>query len=162
MTETAEETVIKLFRESLAQERLPSDISVTYRVEGGMPSERVEESVVLKGNRQVTARSRNMLATGIPREASDELPEQEARELLEQVSNEVEGLIVRKAARFPPDSVVGTITIDVKGRQATFFFPAEEPEGPEAAEASPMRAMRSLRHFRELSKRLVGSGGGGQ
>ncbi len=154
MTESVEERVIQRFRESVAQDSFPEGVTVTYRIVGGIPSERTEQEVVVQGNRQAVARSVNMLTTAMPREASEELSSDETRELFNQVSSDIEGLVTRENARFVPDSLVGTITIDMDGEEATFYFSVEDEDVEERARALPTEH-QALKHFDALSKRLL-------
>jgi hypothetical protein len=128
MSESTEPEVVKKFREFAAHDEFPEDVKVTYRIAGGMPSERFEEEVVLRGSKQVNLSRRNMLDTAIPEEVSGELDQAEVNELLQQIGAGIDSLVTRSEARFLPDSLIGTITIEVNGEEETFYFLADEDE----------------------------------
>ena len=148
--------LVEELREVLGQNQVPDDVTITYRVAGGIPGERFEETVVLRGSGEVQVRSRNMLGTGRPREADAELSEEETQGLLEVVVAEFESLIPRGEARFLPDSLVGVFTIhlDERDDDSRYFEVTEEIDaalGTRAPHDNP-----AVQSFDLLSRRLLG------
>lgn len=155
MSEPREEQVIQKFRGLLARGEFPENIRVVYRVAGGMPSERVEEEFELLGSKQVKVRRRSMLDTAIPEEASTELEQAEVLELLQQLGTGLDGLVTRSEARFLPDSLVGTITIEVEGEEATLYFLADEEDRLAQEKPIAPELSQTIQRISTVSQRLL-------
>ena len=144
MSEPTESEVVEQYREYMAQEEFPEDVKITYRVSGGMPSERYDEEVEPRASRQVNLSRRDVLGTAMPEEAAGELEQSEMDELLQQIGAGLDSLATRDEASFLPDSLIGTITIEVDGEEETFYFLADEedrvaqdqPIAPEISQAT--------------------------
>jgi hypothetical protein len=162
MRALSELELIKKFRESIAKGALDQDIKVTYRVSGGMPSERLEEELALSWSGEAKVKSADRIKLMAPQEALTSLDLAETRVVFEKVASSLDNLIPRSEARFPPDSMVGSITIEVGGNQTTLFFPIEEVSietkdngiMKEAKNTSPI-VVEMVRYFKETSKRLL-------
>ncbi len=169
MSEPVESKVIEKFRKSLSQEELSDDIRIVYRVAGGMPHERIEHEFTLTGLGKSEVRMGDELRAMAPREASADLDQAEARDLLEQIGVSLDELVPRSEARFLPDSVVGSITIEADGETATLFFLADEDQriaqeedrlsadeislAPERVAASPLTG--TMQSINAVSERLL-------
>jgi hypothetical protein len=162
MKALSELEIIKKFRESIAKGAFDQDIKVTYVVSGGMPSERLEEELVLSGSGEAKVKYADRIKLTAPQEAFTSLDLTETRLVFEKVASSLDNLIPRSKARFLPDSMVGSITIEVDGKQTTLFFPVEEvsietkDDGimKEAKNTSPM-VVEMVRYFKETSKQLL-------
>jgi hypothetical protein len=147
------------------------DLSITYRVSGGMPSE-THESIegALIEEKQEELQEFNLSGDGrtealikTPPEdepeqvVSGELDPSESQELFQLIKSGISSLTPRAEARFLPDSQIGALTINVGGEEETLYFLADEdarqtqgkPIAPEIAEA--------LQNFEQMSQRLKGS-----
>ena len=141
MNDTMEQGVLDRFKDRVSSGDL-GRIGVVSRVTGGMPGEgQIEDELILSGERQV--RSRSASTGAAPRDDASELSEADARSLFELIGSGVDSLVPRSQASFIPDSVVGSITIEVDGEQATYFYLVDEeqreaqghPLSPEMADA---------------------------
>ena len=139
MSESIESRVAEKFRKSLGEEELPENMRVVYQVSGGMPHERLEHQFTLTGGGRSDVRRADELSARAPEEAYADLDPVEARDLLEQIGVSLDELVPRSEARFLPDSLVGSITIEVDGEAAEFFFLADEDQRV-AAEADRLPA----------------------
>jgi hypothetical protein len=93
-----------------------------------MPHERIEQEFRLASTGETTVKMRDELR-GLPQqEASSTLEQGEVRDLLQQMGLTLDDLVTRSEARFPPDSAVGSITLNVAGEEETFFFLADEEQ----------------------------------
>jgi hypothetical protein len=124
MCETPEPNVIEKLRERLQQGEL-TDVSITYRVAGGMPADnRIEEELHISRDSIATARmARGMSPPVVATEAVDPA---EVVTVLRQIEQDIGTLIPRAEARFMPDSTVGSITIGIGEEQETYFFLVDE------------------------------------
>jgi hypothetical protein len=155
MTGSREAKVIQKFREYVASEALPENVKVTYRVSGGMPSERVEEEFTLSSDGKATVATRDVLDTAMPQEASSELQTSEVRELLQQIGEGFEGLVTRSEASFLPDSLVGTITIEVDGEGVTLYFLADEEERQVQSKPITPQMSQAVQRIRTMSRQFL-------
>lgn len=135
-----------------------SDVTVVYRVAGGMPSERRVEEVVVRGDGKVEGRLSDRLQDIPMREVSLELDEAEAAELLRTLSAGIGRLAEEAAVGFPPDSLVGSITIEVEGASVTFYFLPDEGERARHGKRLPPEATRAVERFQRLSERVFAQG----
>ena len=152
MAQSNEEKVIEKFRDILEDGDL-SRIKIVNRITGGTPGEgRIEEESFISGKAEATFRSKE---AGAPlKEASSKLKENEVRLLFEKVSKGLDSLVTREKANFIPDSVIGSITIEVDGEQATFFYLADEEERKAQQKPVSPKMTEALKKFLTLSRRI--------
>jgi hypothetical protein len=151
----SESEIIRKFHEYIAGKKRPEGLKVTCRVTGGMPSERAEEEFSLLGDGNVTVMTKNMLDAAIPYEASEKLQEAETRELLIQIEEGLKSLVTRQQARFLPDSPIGTITIEVLGEKATFYYLADEEDRLAQDKSISPKMSEAIQRINTISQRLM-------
>lgn len=157
MSNSIESEAIQKFRERLNQGNL-AGVNVTYRISGGMPVEGgTEEEFRISGNNRATARS--VTGSNLPQEASTEFASAEVQRLLTQVGQGIDSLVSRSEARFLPDSVVGSITLEVDGEQATFYFLVDEEERQSQNQPIAPAMAEAIDSFSQLSQQLLQQGG---
>ncbi len=156
MPEADKREVLAKFRRKLTEQDT-DDLRVHMRISGGMPGERFESrEVTLRGTRQVQARAED---TDGPLEGSSPLDESEAFEVLRGLADGADDLVDRSEARFLPDSLVGTVTIDVGGDTTTLYFLADEEEREAQRQfLSPVTA-GALKNLTALATRVLDSSG---
>ena len=153
MSNSVESEVIQKFRERLNQENIEG-INLTYRISGGMPAEgRIEEEFKISGNNLATVRS--VTGTNLPQEASAEFAPAEVQSLLSQIGQGIDSLVPSSEARFLPDSVVGSITLEIDGEQATFYFLVDEEDRLSQNKPIAPAAAEAIDNFSNLSRRLL-------
>jgi hypothetical protein len=152
MTQSNEERVIEKFRERLSDGDL-SRIHIVNRITGGTPGEgRIEQEFWISGKNEATIRIKD---AGAPlEEASSKLKENDVHLLFQKVSKGIDSLVTREKANFIPDSVVGSITIEVDGEEATFFYLADEDEREAQKKPVSRKMKEALDKFSLFSKRL--------
>jgi len=138
---------------------------IVHVVSGGAPGERFESRLEVRGNGSVDLHLLDEPA-GIDERATTALDTQDLQHLYGEL--EASQILVMEEAgrRFLPDSLVGTITIEVGGKETTFYYLADEEERRD--QASPMRpqiasvkaaldriAGRAQRRNEELQERLA-------
>ena len=144
--------VIQKFHERIDRGNLTDDTKIVYRVAGGFPHERIEE-YCLSGSGTATLLRQDRL-NSIPRqELSTTLDQTESRELFQQIRSGLASLIPQSQARFLPDSVVGSLTVEVDGERETFYFlPQEEDRVAQNKPIAP-QIVEAGKHFREIAQR---------
>lgn len=150
MNEQSEPEPVHEFREILARDEPTRDVTVVYQVSGGVPGEDIGPSggpvgtLRLLGDGHLTA----------PGEMTVQLDPAETRQLLQQVASSLDSLVPRTEARFLPDSAVGSVTIGVRGREATLYFLADEGQQQGQEERITQGAAEAIRPLREMVRRL--------
>jgi hypothetical protein len=91
--------------------------------------------------------------------ASAELAPAEVQSLLAQVGQGIDSLVPRSEARFLPDSVVGSITLEVDGEQATFYFLVDEEDRLSQNKQIAPAMAEAIDTFSHLSEQLLQRGG---
>ena len=158
MCEDEQADVLKQFRTRVAEGSLEG-IRVAYRIAGGMPAdERIDEVLVVSGENVATAQV--FAGPRIGQEASTPLEQDQALTLLQQIGQTVDNLVPRSKARFVPDSVVGSVTLEVEGKRATYFFPVEEGKGLGRAAIPKLDATDVLGNLDQLLAQLLAKKGG--
>ncbi|MGQ9871190.1 hypothetical protein [Leptodesmis sp.] len=100
-----------------------------------------------------------MTRANLPQEASAEFAPAEVQSFLAQVGQGIDSLVPRSEARFLPDSVVGSITLEVDGEQATFYFLVDEEERQGQNKPIAPAMAEAIDNFSQLSKQLLQRGG---
>jgi hypothetical protein len=153
MNGSVESRAVEKFRERLNSRNL-TGVRLTHRVAGGMPGEgRTEEEVVVLGTNQAITRS--VTPGGASEEASIHLDQLELITLFEQIEQAITGLVPRSEARFPPDSVIGSLTIELNGEQATFYYMADEEQRKTQNQFLAPNTSEALTSLSKLSKRAL-------
>jgi hypothetical protein len=157
MSEALESKIIQKFRQHLDRESLTEDIKVVYRVAGGMPHERIEEEFRLSGKGTTEVMMRDELKAIPAQEASGELDQAETRDLLQQIEAGLDSLVPRSEARFIPDSVVASITVEVDGEEVTLYFLPEEEQRLAQEKPIAPQMTGAVQRIRQISQRLLES-----
>ena len=155
MNKLSESQILQQFREHIDRETLTDDIKVIYRIAGGMPSERQEEEFRLSGSGKAEAMSQDILRSIPSQQVSEELEPSETRGLFRQIGSVLDSLVPRSEAKFMPDSAVGSITIEIGGEEATFYFLADEEERLTQEKPITPQAAEAIQNFRGISERLL-------
>lgn len=128
MPDSKETEIIKKLRTRIDSGDLDDKTTVTFRISGGMPSQRLERELKLSGNGKAKTVIHDKLHSIPRKEASKNLDIAETRDLLDKISLSLDELLPLSEIKFLPDSLVGSITIDVDGKQIELFFHPEEEE----------------------------------
>ena len=152
MNQSVENKVIQNFRDHLERGDV-TKVHVTNRIAGGMPGEgHIEEEFFVSGTNQAMRRA---MSTGSPpEEESSQLDEAEVRRLFDRISQGVDSLVPRDKARFVPDSVIGSIVIEVDGEQATFFYLVDEEQREAQGQTLSPEMAEALKELSNLSQQL--------
>jgi hypothetical protein len=147
------------FRELVNQGDLRQNVRVVYRVSGGMPEEHVEEEFRLSGSKEAESRLVDARTAEAAQEVSAELDRTETQQLFQRVASSLDELVSRSEAGFLPDSLVGSVTIEVGGERETLYFLADEGQREGQDEASAPRMPQALEPLEETSRRLLAERG---
>lgn len=151
MCETAEVNVLDQLRDRLHRDDL-ADVTITYRVAGGMPTDnRIEEELTLSGA-GATARA---VRDAVPTEASSSVDQAEFTAVLQLIERDVGHLTPRSAARFLPDSTVGSIAVRVGETTTTYYFLVDEEAEQAKARAATPEALGAVDTLAAMHRRLL-------
>jgi hypothetical protein len=141
--------VIQKFHERIDRGNLTDDTKMIYRVQGGLP--RIEEEYRLSGSGAAMLLREDPLYS-IPRqEFSTILDQAESRELFQLIRSGLASLISQPQLPFlVPDSVFGSLTVEVDGERATFPFIWQNVTGN--AQFKPID--EAVERFRVIAQRL--------
>lgn len=155
MTTALERKILDEFKKRVDDGELREDLQVTYRVSGGAPSKWREEEVRLTGSGRQSARVDDDLQPAAAAKARGKLGKDETLGLMRQIVAGLDGLIPRSEARFVPDSVIGSVSIELGGEQADFFFLADEDERLAAKQALAPELTTLIRTMKKVSDRAL-------
>jgi hypothetical protein len=155
MSNLSEWEIKQKFRERVDQGDITEDIKVIYQIQGGMPSERIEEEFRLSGNGNAKVMVRDMLRSIPTQEVSVELDRDEAYSLFQKIVPGLDSLVPRSEAHFLPDSLVGSITIQIDTEETTLYFLADEEERMSQDKPITPQMAEVIQGFTEISKRLI-------
>jgi hypothetical protein len=152
--QSAPAKVLEDFRERVSQGNL-AGIKIIQRTTGGRPADGAgEQEFVVSGLNEASARTASR--TGNPAAAAaSQLDPTDVLDLFKKASEGITSLIPRSEAHFLPDSVVGSITVDVDGEQATFYYLVDQDERESQATPISPAMSEALTHFSTLSNRLL-------
>lgn len=158
MNKQLESEVIRKFHELVERGDLADDIKIVYCVAGGMPVERVEEELKLSGSGKAEVMVRDMLKSMPTQEVSTELGRDESQYLFQEIGRGLDSLATRSEARFLPDSLVGSITIQVEGEETTLYFLADEEERISQNKPITSQMAEAIQHVTKISHKLLKKG----
>jgi hypothetical protein len=129
-------------------------VSITYRASGGMPGEaHVREQMTIMDGARAEARRE---ATGTPpAEAAADVDVRQIEELFQKLARGVGELVPREQAQFVPDSLVGSVTIEIGGQSTTLFYLADAEERRDQNKPLSPEALEALEGMARLSRDLV-------
>jgi len=120
-----------------------------------MPGEQhLDRSVIIDEVGRVSVAS---IGDGAPetREASSELRREALTDVMRKLAEGVDGLSSRSQARFLPDSLVGSVTLEVDGEGTELFFLADEEERITQGKPIPPPAVEAFDDLRRIGERLL-------
>jgi hypothetical protein len=139
--------VAQAFAERVGKAKLGSGLQVTYRVVGGMSSQRVNYEVRVNSVDGATVAVSDARTSRMAKHATIAPEHLDVTGLFQQVSAGLHSIMPASRARFSPDAFVGSLTIRVGDEEETFYF-VPEPEKrttPEnGVEPSIDRALQKL------------------
>ncbi|MFC9872895.1 hypothetical protein [Nocardia salmonicida] len=149
MPNANEITVAREFAERVDQGQLQG-MGILRRVAGGMPSQQVAAETIAMDLGPVSLRSTG----GAPGAVAESLADPEFRDVLQKLSKAVNELVPRSEARFLPDSLVGSLTIKVDDREATFYYLADEHDRERQGRILSEQAADVLGRFADIAERM--------
>jgi hypothetical protein len=155
-----DDQVLEGFRAKVARGDI-SGIKVSMKLIGGMPGEQhLNRSVVIDEDRQALVRSSGDGAPE-PAEARAQVEDETVEDLLRKLAEGVDGLVPRSQARFLPDSLVGSITVEVDGETTELFYLADEEDRITQDKPIPPATVEALDGLRQLSDQMLDDSGEG-
>lgn len=152
-----EETVLESFRAKVARGDT-SGIKVSVHVAGGMPGEQhVDRQVVVDGSGEAMATTPPTEGAA-PAEAHEHVEEAALVDMMRKLGEGAEGLVPRSRARFLPDSVVGSVVVEVDGQTTELFYLADEEDRITQGKPIPPSAAEALASMQRMGDRMLGGG----
>ena len=127
-----DQRLIERFRDRVRGGAL-SGLRITLRIAGGHPSERLDHRLVLDGDGTASLEVDDALAPGaiVRRDTLDDA-------LWTEIDQRVDRFTSRERARFVPDSLVGSATLEVDGERVELVFAPDAKLVPHAHETGSM------------------------
>ncbi len=116
----------QVFAERVAAGDIGDAVEVVYRVDGGMPSQRVSYRVAVGGAGGADVEAHDVRASSSPRRASLSPDDLDVSNLFAQISAGLHSLTPAEESTFTPDGLVGSLTVRVGDDEATFYFVPEQ------------------------------------
>jgi hypothetical protein len=129
--------IIKKARTRVNDNALDERLNIIFKISGGVPSKRIEYEFRLSGDGKIKALMSDDLYRLSNKEAVDMLGKKETRSLIENILAGSDEIVPLPKAKFVPDSLVGSITIEIDGESARFFFHPEEKKEIISAKGLP-------------------------
>jgi hypothetical protein len=142
---------IQRFNQHVDLGNLTNEVKVIYQVSGGMPHEAVEQKFVVSGSGSANLTGRS--ASGAISPQTFGIDRGENQEIFRLVRSGIDRLPTRSAARFLPDSSVGTITVEVNGETETFYFLVDEADRATQNKPIPSEISEAIQRLTEISQR---------
>lgn len=161
MSTLSETKIIQKFREAIDEEALPEDLKVVYRIAGGMPSQRYEEEFIISGNGKTEVKALDLLMSKPEEVASLNLNKAETREAFQKIRLSLDSMVPLEKTHFLPDSLVGSVILEIGGEKTTLYFPVEEERREANKELVSYQISDMIQYFRKTSKKLLETNKGG-
>jgi hypothetical protein len=143
--------VMQKLHERLDKGTLSDDIKITLRVAGGMPHERNEEEYIVYGSGRTILSMKDVQKM----EFSAELNKSILTDFFRRLEEGLDSLATRSNARFLPDSLIGSITIDVAGEKTTLYYLAKEEDQAIQRQQIAPQINEYLQHLRKMYKKCL-------
>ena len=106
--------------------RATSGVRFTLRVSGGLPSERLDQEVVVEGRGLARVEMFDAREGPLRHRREESIDGAVAASLLSEFGERLDRLVPARDAAFVPDSLVGYATIEVDGERAELTFAPDE------------------------------------
>src|ERR1700751_862461 len=111
--------------ERASKAKLGPDLQVTYRVVGGMPSQRVNYEVRVNSVDGATVAVSDPRTARMAKHATIAPEHLDVTGMFQQISAGLHSIMPASRARFAPDAFVGSLTIRIGDEEETFYFVPE-------------------------------------
>ncbi|KOP24657.1 hypothetical protein AMR41_19970 [Hapalosiphon sp. MRB220] len=145
--------ILQRFNERIDRANLNDNVRIVYRVRGGMPHEAVDQELRVSGSGIANFMKRSVLGKTSLQELSTQLNQAESQEIFRLVKSGLDSLPTRSEARFLPDSLVGSITVEIDGEEETFYFLADEDDRVVQNKPIPLELIKAIELLTEISQR---------
>lgn len=146
------DSVISRLRRQLNKGRLSDDVSVVYRVQGGVHGEQTEKSVVLSAAGPAWVSMSRTLGRKRAAEGGQNLGPKAALDAVRELEAAIDDLVPQSEARFVPDSLVASFTIGIGDETETYYFIADEEAYQHEGKAVPAGVRRLVDYFGDIEK----------
>ncbi len=137
--------ISKRLKERLANDQPLQGARVVYRVTGGAPTERLDQSVVLDGDGRVRWQREDQLDPRAAATGETVWSQTDMRDAFAVLAESFDALTVPQDARFQPDTLVASISMEMADQVEHRYLPAGALEG---------KGLQNLEALRRLIERL--------
>jgi hypothetical protein len=130
-------------------------IKVIYRVSGGAPGEFVNEEVTLSGTNDIRLEMRDEAKSQPMQEFSTQTDRSNIESLFKNIVGGINSLVPADKAGFLPDSLVGSITLEVDGiKSNTYYFLVDEDDRLSQGKRVSPKITEAVRGIQDISMRF--------
>ena len=153
-----DQEVVHKFVDRARNTQSTDGLTVTYRISGGAPGDSIDEHVEVGGDQVIRVQFRDEVVTSRSGEAESTPSGGETMELYRLLADALLHMTSREEARFLPDALVGSVTIEIDGQTSTLFFDADRDElHARGLEDSPALT-EAVEGIRQLTGELLSRG----
>jgi hypothetical protein len=129
-------------------------IQVIYHLNGGAPGEFVTSEIIVSGRDNMMAMKYDARSQPM-QEFSTQLNRSNIQSLFKNIGFGIDSLIPAEKAAFLPDSLVGSITLEVDGKKSnTYYFLVDEDDRLSQGKPVSPQIAEAVRGIQEISKRF--------
>ena len=123
----SESKIIKKFQNKVNEGDF-TGIKITCKITGGIPNERLEEEHIISGTGKVYLKMRNSLTAKYIPKISIKTKKEKVQKIIKEIAEGIHSLVPESETNFLPDSLVGSITLEMEGKKTKLYFLAEEED----------------------------------
>ncbi len=153
--ENSTDSVISRLRKQLNKGRLADDVSVVFRVQGGVHGEQIERSVVLSAPGLARVSMSRSLGRKRDADAGKNLGRAATLDAVREFEAAIDDLIPQSEARFVPDSLVAAITIGIGDETETYYFLVDEEAYQHEGKKVPASVRRLVDYFGDIENKCL-------
>jgi hypothetical protein len=149
------EAILAHLKKIVKDEKLDKKLKITHRISGGAPTQRVEWVTEITGDGEALHRVKDELL-GIEEKYSAKFTSSKIINLLKDIQGTRLLELKETGGKFLPDSLIGTITIEINGKSTTYYYLAE-PEQRKDQNIILKQAVavidRDMRRFADITRK---------
>jgi hypothetical protein len=154
MTSNLESELKTKFVDRLNSGRIEG-VKVIYRMSGGAHGEFVNEEVIISGTNDVGLKMKDETRSQMMQEFSTQIDRNNIQSLFRNIEGGMNSLVPAGKAGFLPDSLVGSITLEVDGKKSnTYYFLVDEDDRISQGKPVSPQIIEAVRGIEDISKRF--------
>lgn len=114
--------ILKKFSHSIKHSNLTENISIAYKIAGGIPEYRKVEEFILSGDGNARVISQDLKKSQSLKKIETKIDPSGTKKLFMEVIPHLKNLMLRSEAKFLPDSLIGSVTIQIGDEKQKYYF----------------------------------------